>query len=223
VRGLVFDMPNVLYDATLWRRWLWRLLGRLGISREYAELYRPWDAEFLPEVQCGRRDYCEALQAFLLATGLSWAQIDEVEAASRIHGHELEAGERPLPGTAQALGRLSAMGIRLAILTDSPFSSATLSEKLDGLGLGHCFEAVLSSFDLEVTLPAPSSYKAAACALDLHAGELAYIGHQTPHLAGAAAAGWLTVAFNHERDARAELHITNLADLLAAPWLAGRG
>ena len=33
VRGLLLDMCNVLYDDTVWRRWVLQLLGHLGYRR----------------------------------------------------------------------------------------------------------------------------------------------------------------------------------------------
>src|SRR3569623_1380083 len=81
-------MGDVLYDATLWRRWLLRLLQRMGLHTQYRTFFKIWDVEFLNEVHCGRREYSEAFQAFLLSAGLSRGQIDEVEAArqARIGG-----------------------------------------------------------------------------------------------------------------------------------------
>src|SRR6185295_15497297 len=118
IRGLLFDMEDVLYDATLWRRWLLQLLCRMGVKRDYRAFYRTWDSEFLVDVHRGRRDYAEALQTFLLSQGLSWAQIDEVEAASRVHGQELECGVRPLPGVLATIGELTARKIPMAVLAD---------------------------------------------------------------------------------------------------------
>ena len=111
IRAVVFDMDDVLYDATLWRRWLLQLLARLGVKAEYRSFYRTWDAEYLIDVHRGRREYAEAFQAFLLAQGLSWAQIDEVEAASRVHSQELESGVRPLPGVAATINELAARSV----------------------------------------------------------------------------------------------------------------
>jgi len=35
LHGLVFEMANVLYDASLWRRWLFKLLTRFGVQSSY--------------------------------------------------------------------------------------------------------------------------------------------------------------------------------------------
>ncbi len=110
VRGLLFDVADVFYDATVWRRWLLRLVGKLGLRASYADFYRSWDQKFLPDVYRGRREYTEAFQSFLLAAGLSWAQVDEVEAASRIQRQNLETNVRALPGVVKTVSELADQG-----------------------------------------------------------------------------------------------------------------
>src|SRR5687768_3292479 len=65
VRGLLFDMGDVLYDATLWRRWLLQILARMGVHATYRDFYRVWDHDYLRAVHRGERDYHEAFSAFL--------------------------------------------------------------------------------------------------------------------------------------------------------------
>lgn len=214
VRGLIFDMAGVLYDATLWRRWLVRLLARMGWTFDYQKFYEAWDAEYLSEVHRGRREYGEAFNAFLRDQGLSWAQIDEVEAASRVLQQELETGERPLPGVAATLGVLAERGLRLAVLTDSPFRSAHLEGQLSQLGLGGYFHAVISSCDVEAIKPEPAGYRAALAALDLEPADAAYVGHCEKSLGGAAQLGLRTIAFNHFDHSFADIYITRFAELL---------
>ncbi len=214
IRGIVFDMDDVLYDATLWRRWLLQLLARFGVKTDFRAFYRTWDSEFLADVHRGHREYGEALQAFLLSQGLSWAQIDEVEAASRVHCQELETGERSLPGVTKTVSQLAARGIALAVLTDSPHPASRVAEKLERLGLAGCFQSVLTSFDLERTRPDARCYEAALAALGLPAPEVLYVGHDSLDLSAAAAVGWRTAAFNHDSDARADVYLSRFDELL---------
>src|SRR5580698_3318302 len=74
--GVVMEMANVLYDATLWRRELVRLLVRLRVPASYPAFFHRWEREYLVDVERGFRQYEEAFQAFLLSAGLSWGQID---------------------------------------------------------------------------------------------------------------------------------------------------
>ncbi len=119
VRGLLFDMGDVLYDATLWRRWLLQILARMGVHAAYREFYRVWDRDYLPAVHCGQRDYHEAFCAFLQSLGLARGVIEEIEAASQARRRELIATLRPLPGVRPTLCQLHAAGFPLGVLSDS--------------------------------------------------------------------------------------------------------
>ncbi len=133
IRGLIVDVPGVLYDATLWRRWLFHLLGRFGVASDYAEFDRAWEAR-LVDVHCGRREYLEALQSFLLDCGLSWAQVDEVEAASRIQRRELELNVRALPGVVRGVEALARGSLPVVAWADAPHSAEKLRERLEPRG-----------------------------------------------------------------------------------------
>lgn len=213
IQGLIFDVADVFYDATLWRRWLWRLVSRLGVRASYTAFYQPWDQRYLPDVCSGRRELAEALQAFLLAAGLSWAQVDEIEASSRVERNNLESGARPLPGIVPTVLKLQALGLRMAAWCDAPCPSARLEDQLRQLGLDGRFAAVVSSFDLESVQPAPACYRAALRALALPARRVAYVGHDAQHLAGAKAVGLTTVAFNYQRHAVADHYLSRFEDL----------
>src|SRR3569623_457068 len=141
-------MGDVLYDATLWRRWLLRLLQRMGLHTQYRTFFKIWDVEFLNEVHCGRREYSEAFQAFLLSAGLSRGLIDEVEAASQARKRELEDKVRPFPGVRATLDRLHGAGIVLGVLSDSESTAEALQARLVGLGIGRYFSAIVSSIVL---------------------------------------------------------------------------
>ena len=214
VGAIVFDVPDVLYDATFWRRWLLQLVGHLGIRLGYAEFHRAWDAH-LVDVHRGRREHAEALETFLLSVGLSWAQVDEIEAASRIQRQNLELGVRPLPGVVRTLDELARLGLSLAAWADTPLVAGKLAERLGRL-LPHArFDAVLTSFELEATQPDPRCYQALLDLLGLSAAQAVYVGHDTAHLAGARSCGLRTVAFNYEPAAGADHYLTRFDDLVA--------
>jgi FMN phosphatase YigB (HAD superfamily) len=218
--GIIFDMADVLYDATSWCRWLLQLLARLGVQADYRSFCTTWQRDYLVDVQRGRREFNEAFQAFLFDTGLSWAQIDEVEAASRIRREELERDVRPLPCVAQTLQRLADDGTALSILTNACCPASQLRDTLSRLGLADFFTDVCSSFDLEATTPALQCYRAALDGIGLAAPQVAYVGHCDRALLGAAAAGMRTVAFNDQPGSRADVHLARFADLaaVAAAW-----
>jgi FMN phosphatase YigB (HAD superfamily) len=214
VAALIFDPGDVLYDATLWRRWLLQVLGRLGLHTHYCSFYRVFEREHLSQAFCGRRDFWDALRSYLLEVGLSRGQIDEVLVAGQARQRQLQCGARPLPGVAATLAQLAAREIRLACLCNSPWPSAEVVEELDTLGLAGHFELVISSCDLGCCMPASEAYRAALSQLRLPAEDVAFVGHDSQELAGAATAGLWTIGVNHDADAEADILLERFEQLL---------
>lgn len=214
VRGLLFDMGDVLYDATLWRRWLLQLLARMGIHAAYRDFYRVWDRDYLPAVHRGEREYHDAFCAFLHAQGLARGVIEEIEAASQARRRELIATLRPLPGVRPTLGQLQASGLVLGVLSDTERPASELRVLLDKLGIEHCFATVVSSVELKQTKPAAVSYQTALTAMQLTAEDVAFVGHDADELSGAAAIGMPTIAFNYEPNVTADVFLERFEDLL---------
>ncbi len=212
--GIVFDVPDVFYDATMWRRWLFQLLGRMGVAPSYADFNRAWEAQ-LVDVHRGRREYADALQCFLLGQRLSWAQVDEIEAACRIKRQQLELDVRPLLGVVRVVEELNRRKLALVAWADVPHSAAKLAERLDRLVPRGRFAAVLTSFELEYAQPAAECYRAAVEHLGCEPEQVLYVGHDAEHLAGAASCGLMTAAVNHEATARADFPLARLEEILA--------
>ncbi len=211
--GVLFDMGDVLYDATVWRRWLIQVLGRLGMTTHYRAFFRVWDEEFLDDVHRGRREYSEAFASFLRGMGLSCGQVDEVEAAALAQRRLLGQQARPFPGVRSALGRLREAQIPLAVVSDSESRGAELEGFLARLGLAGMFDAVVSSIDLGRTKPDPVCYLTALHQLQLDASRVAFVGHDAVELAGARSLGLRTIAFNPEPEAVADVVLTRFDDL----------
>jgi len=211
---MVFGMGNVLYDATLWRRWLLRVLRRLGLCTSYRPFFHIWDREYLAEVRRGRRDFGEALRSFLLAAGLSPGQIQEVEAACEARRRHWEAEARLLTGVRTTLERLHAAGFVLAVATDSEYPAAVLRRRLDSLGLTGLFTTVVSSVDVGQTMPHPLPYLTALRHMRISPPQAAFVGHSACELAGASSLGMMTVAFNYEPEIEADAYAATFTDLL---------
>ncbi len=222
VRGLLFDPGDVLYDATLWRCWLLKLLARLGLRTNYRSFFHLWDHEYLADVYRGKRDFHQALESFLLATGLSRGQIDEVELACKSRRCQDEAAARPLAGAKATLRAVRASGTVLGVVGNYEHPAAVLAGHLDHLGLGGLFDAVVSSFDLGATLPEPVCYRAALAAMRLPPEQVAFVGHDSQELAGAARVGMQTIAFNFDPEAQADVYLVRFDELLELASAASR-
>lgn len=214
VRGLMFDMGDVLYDATVWRRWLLQLLTRMGLHTTYRAFFHVWDTDFLDAVHRGEVDYQTAFTAFLRSAGLSRGQLDEVLAASQARKRELEANTRPMPGVLRTLTSLKTQGIVLSVLSDSESRSEQLSGVLEHLGLGGLFSTVVSSRDLGTTKPNPANYLKTLEAMGLPASDVAFVGHDAEELEGADAVGMRTFAYNYEPNVVADVYLDRFEQLL---------
>jgi phosphoglycolate phosphatase-like HAD superfamily hydrolase len=213
--ALVFEVANVFYDSTLWHRWLWQLLSRLGIERDFQSFSKNWETGYLTDVHRGVRSFADGFRAFLVDLGLSSAQIDEVEAASSARRRELSKTARPLPGVSKTLAELRGFGIRLAVLADTELDTDQLKQTVDRLGIHVQFDCVESSFDLKSTMPDSRGYQAVLSHLNLNSSDVAFVGGSADDLAGAAAVGMQTIAVNFEPSCKADHYLRRFDELLS--------
>lgn len=211
--GLLFDLADVLYDASMWSRWLVQLLHRLGLHTHYHAFVLCMERDFLVDAYRGRRPYWEAVGEFLRCAGLSRGQVDEVLVAARAGRRRFEQSLRPFPGVAATLRSLAASGVPTAVVTNSTQTSAQLRNTLRQLGLDGCIRHVLSSCELRRTLPDAEAYRAALAELELEPHRVAFVGHDALELSGAASAGLRTIAFNAAPAARADVYLARFEQL----------
>ena len=214
LRALLFELDNVLHDATHWQRWLWQLLTRMGVQRDFYSFCGIWQRGYLHEVYRGGREFAHALRSFLVDNGLSAGQIDEVEAASAARRRELGENLRPLPGVAKTLSQLATRNIGLGILANSECGGQELRARLERLSLAGRFQFVLSSRDLGHVKPEAACYQSALDMLRLPAHAVGVVSCHAEDLMGAAAAGLKTVAINLEAFSHSDFTLPRFEELL---------
>ena len=160
------------------------------------------------------RPFSDALDAFLISAGLSAGQAEEVHRALDSHRRHSDASHRPLIGVRETLAQLHSSGVKLGVLCNSEHSGEAIRQRLAELLGESPWAAVISSRDLGCTMPEPACYRAALAALQLPAAEVAFVGHDARELRGAAAQGLATIAFNSDRDARADVYLQRFEDLI---------
>jgi phosphoglycolate phosphatase-like HAD superfamily hydrolase len=226
IQGILFDADNVLYDTTAWWRWLVQLLRHFRLRIDGRDVPTIWRQEFLDEVHRGCRDWGDAFHAMLLAIGLSPAEAEEVEAACQARRRQLETTLRLLPGVKSTLGKLHAAGLRLAVLANAECPGTILWERFDRLGLAGLFSTIVSSVDLERTMPDAVCYFTALRAMDLRPAGVAYVGHDLEGLQGAAAIGMVAVAMGYAPPSGAGVVVNRFEELcmlVGRPPLAAAG
>lgn len=214
IRGLLLEAGDILYDDTAWRRWLLRLLTRLGLRAEYGPFFRVFERDFLDNVHCGRRTFDDGMNAFLISAGLSAGQADEACRALDSYRRRSEDDFRPLIGVPETLAQLRSAGVTLGVLCNSERSGDMLHQRLLELLDDSPWTAVVSSRDLGCTMPSPACYRAALVAVKLSAADAAFVGRDAKELRGAKAQGIATIAFNADADAHANVHLRRFEELL---------
>jgi FMN phosphatase YigB (HAD superfamily) len=164
-----------------------RELRARGIALPRSAIERGFDAEgeYYREAKVGARDE-ESLAALraecarvLLET--AGADLDPVEFAS-VLVYEFET----LPRVPEALARLAAHGLALAVVADWDYG---LHEHLGTHRLGHYFAAVVTSAELGAAKPSPASFLAALDRLGVEPARALHVGDHPKDKEGAAAAG----------------------------------
>jgi HAD superfamily hydrolase (TIGR01509 family) len=92
----------------------------------------------------------------------------------------------PIPGAAEALGRLQAAGLALACVSNW---DASLEGQLDRAGIGRFFTTVVSSAEAGAAKPHPGVFAVALERLGVEPGRALHIGDTEADSEGAAAAG----------------------------------
>ena len=153
----------------------------LGIPIEAAALDRSvGDATRAVEgpggVARGRTDRERArvyLEALFTGAGVPAERMDEVARTLRRLHEEWHLWCRTRPGTAEALDRLRAAGLRLAVVSNS---DGRVEEALVAAGIRERFDLVLDSALLGVEKPDPAIFRAALTALGVDPSEALYVG-----------------------------------------------
>ncbi len=209
--AIIFDMGDIFFDATPWRRALTAHLQSVGAEIDYDELCRRWEAA-LVDVYVGRAEYWPTLGSFLDELGLTPAQVDQALAFARDKAGQVE--QRTLfDGVGETLAALKQRGIKLAVLSDTESRESKVRSRLADLGIEQYFDAVITSIDVGHVKPEPEAYQAALDALGVNAEQAVFVGHDEDELCGAIHCGLLAVAFNGTEGISCDLAVGQFSDL----------
>lgn len=209
--GAIFDMGDIFFDATPWRRWLAAQLVEIGLNIDYSRLVPLWEIALLP-VYVGRQSYWDAFREFLRSLGLLEAQIETVEAAAKLKAHHVERRQL-YDGVATTLAQLNQAGVRMAVLSDTESAETRVRERLADLGIERYFTAVVTSRDIGYVKPQLEAYHAALGRLGLEKQDVVFVGHDIDELEGAIAFGITAVAYNAAPEAPANHYLSHFSEL----------
>ena len=212
LRGILFDMGDIFYDATPWRRTITAALVERGVAIEFPEFVRRWEAELVP-VYLGRKPYWDAFGELLDAFALEAVRRAEIVAIARDKARAVE--QRTLfPGVAETLAELHRRGLKLAVLSDTESREARVRERLSAMGIERFFDAVVTSVDIGFVKPMPEAFAAALERIGIAKQDAAFVGHDEDELTGAAEFGLRTIAYNFVPGVAADDYLSEFSELL---------
>jgi HAD superfamily hydrolase (TIGR01549 family) len=212
LRGILFDMGDIFYDATPWRRTITAALVERGIVIEFPDFVRRWEAELVP-VYLGKKPYWDAFGELLDNFALDSAQRAEIVAIAEAKARAVE--QRTLfPGVAETLAELHRRGIKLGVLSDTESREARVQERLAAMGIERFFDAVVTSIDIGFVKPMPEAFAAALARIGVKKHDAAFVGHDEDELTGAAEFGLTTIAYNYVPGVAADHYLGEFSDLL---------
>lgn len=214
IQGVVFEPSDVLYDDSAWRRWLWQLAARMGMSSHYTPFFRVWDCEFQQAVSSGQLDLWTALAHFLRSAGMSGPNIDEVIAASRAKFRRFDQDTRPFPDVRRTVRQLHASGIQIAVMPHARLAAAKIRERLDHIGIGNLVTRVLSTQHDAAPTDLIDWQETLLATLPGSPSRWAFVGRWQAGLDLARRLGLVTVAFNHDADAVADVYLEQFSELV---------
>jgi AHBA synthesis associated protein len=197
VRAVLFDLDGVLVDGLA--------AMRTAFERAYAEAVGPGPAPFDRYVAHLGRPLPEILQILELPAALAEPFVRESAG--------LVGQVRCCEGAEELLAKLSAAGLRIAVVTGKARARAELVLRSTGLLTG--IDLVFGSDDVPAGKPAPDMVELALHRFGLRPDEAVLVGDSPIDLQAAAAAGVPSIAAEWGYSTRAEL-------IAAEPtWSAG--
>ena len=213
IRGLIFDNGDILYDASLWRRWLTEHLQQLGVAITYEELVDTWERK-LVDVYRGKAEYWNRFTELLFDFGLDGPQTNALKQRAKKKGAEFQSKRSPMPGVPETLQQLRRQGIKLAVLSDTESGQPGVRKILAQLGIEQLIDVVVASKDIGVVKPDGEAYQAAIDRLELPKTECAFVGHDIDELEGAIAFDLRAIAYNYAAGAPADHYLDHFSDLI---------
>lgn len=209
---LLISPSGVLYDDTLWWRWLLQMLSRFGLHTDAGAFTTLWQHDYYDDVCSGQREFFDALREFLTTCGMHAGQIDELYAAGRLHWKRLELDLRSFPQTSGALASMASSGFRMGLLVNGPLPKHETRAQLQRMDILRHFEHIIYSDELSSSLANVNAWPSVLRQIGVAADTLAFVANDDCLLSPAKVNGVTTIAYQCPK-ASADLQIGQLGDL----------
>lgn len=182
IEGAIFDMDGVLVDNVLYHIRAWTQLGKeLGWKLADKQVRSAF----------GQRN-SEMLAAFSGKSLTSKQAAQYAERKEVIYRELMAPALAPVAGLEQFLGDLNKEGFRTAVATSGPAENVSLV--MDGLGLRHWFDVIVTGAEVSRGKPEPDIFLLAARQLNLEPQQCIVFEDSTSGIEAARRAGCPCIA-----------------------------
>lgn len=209
IKAIFFDAGNILYHKPRKGRNIKRFIARNHLKAAVdVRLEKRKLKELTFQGVIDRQDYYEGIirlydvtDPVLLAEGAEALQKDATTVEI-------------MPGVPATMHALKKRGYILGIISDT---ATPIHVKMDWFakgGFGTVFDSFISSKELGTRKPAALIYEEASKRVGLQISDAVFVGHKASELRGAREFGLKTIAFNYDKNAKADRYIERFEDLL---------
>jgi len=215
--AVIFDEGDTLYDASFWRKELYKKLSQMGYKKSFYGMVSAWEQKLVMPYE-GKKSYRKAFEEFITSLGFNRAQLKEITEFSESLKNLVPKKRKLFPGEKTTLASLKDKGIMLAVLSDSELGEKKHRETLEALGIGSLLGVIVCSCETGYVKPQKQAYLKALERLGLPAAKALFVSHDQEELLGAKEAGLTTVSFNDKvyspKDNEADHSIKSFPELL---------
>lgn len=209
IKGIFFDAGNILYHKPRKGIHMRRFLARHKLraaANVKAEKRKLKDLAFH-----GSIDRFEFYERVIRLYGV----VDPAVLAEGVNALLLDATQvEIIEGVPETLKALKKKGFILGIISDTATPIQVKLGWFNQAGFGDVFDSFISSKEIGTRKPASLIYQEAFRKVGLTQAESVFVGHNASELSGARKAGMSTIAFNYDKNARADFYIESFAELL---------
>jgi putative hydrolase of the HAD superfamily len=212
VRALLFDAGDVLYHRQFDGIKLAAFLKKTGLPNKEFPIDRR--TALRDQAYRGLIDYDHYQETILRFYGVS--SPEELALGKKVLDEEAN-NVQFFEGVAETLCSLKDAGFLLGVITDTALPLYVKLNWFERGGFGDVWDSIISSRELRIRKPNPKIYQVSLQQLGVSASQAIFVGHKPSELDGAKGVGMVTIAFNYDKDARADHYIEKFSDLLTLP------
>jgi putative hydrolase of the HAD superfamily len=206
---IFFDAGDILYHRPEKRKTLNRFLKKKGIAPELIDETRR--LKLIDAAYQGKLGRHECYRRVLNLYGIQSAEDIAIGMQAM---EEDDKSVEIMPEVPETLHALKRKGFRLGIITDTALPISIKLGWFRQAGFGDVWSTITSSKELGYRKPDPKIYLSALEQAQVTIGQAVFVGHKTSELDGARRVGMTTVAYNYDKDARADYYIERFSELV---------